>query len=190
MDKKEVSERVKLALKAIREKEYTKKELRIFYNNINASDDITEDDKELLTNEIELKVRTTQPRLATEIFGNKEVKAREFLESLFSELSEEYDWSKNAVGSRVKICGDMINGNNYVCLYISYKNNLGISTALAYKQVTPNDDPFLSVDIRQIRKGDIKGKMIKEKYFSIGSEEEAVEYFKKHLSDTIKEKFN
>jgi hypothetical protein len=29
-----------------------------------------------------------------------------------------------------------------------------------------------------------------EKYFSIGSEEEAVEYFKKHLSDTIKEKFN
>ena len=57
MDKKEVSERVKLALKAIREKEYTKKELRIFYNNINASDDITEDDKELLTNEIELKSR-------------------------------------------------------------------------------------------------------------------------------------
>ena len=35
-----------------------------------------------------------------------------------------------------------------------------------------------------------KAKMIKEKYFSIGSEEEAVEYFKKHLSDTIKEKFN
>ena len=187
MNKKEVSERVKLALKAIREKEYTKKELQSFYNNIIARDDITEDEKELLTNEIELKVRTTQPRLATEIFGNKEAKAREFLDPVFSELFEEYDWSKNIVDSRVKVCGHMINGSNYICLYISYKNNSGISTALAYKQVTPNDDPFLSVNIRQVRKGDIKAKMIKEKHFSIGSEEEAVEYFKKHLSDTIKE---
>ena len=45
----------------------------------------------------------------------------------------------------------MINGSNYICLYISYKNNSGISIALAYKQVTPNDDPFISVDKKQVR---------------------------------------
>ena len=186
MNKKEISERVKSALKIIKEKKFTKPELRSFYKNIIARDDITEDEKELLTNEIAVTVKTSQPRLATEMFGNKEAKAREFLDPVFSKLYEEYDWSENHVGSRVKICGDMINGNNYVCLYISYKNNSGISTALAYKQVTPNDDPFLSVDIRQVRKGDIEAKMIGEKYFSIDSEEEAVEYFKIHLSDAIR----
>ena len=185
MDKKEVSERVKLALKAIREKEYKKNELRIFYNNIVDRDDINDDEKEILTYEIELKIRNSQPSLVKEIFGPKETKAREFLDPLFSDLSKEYDWSNNVDKSHVKACGHMINGSNYVCLYISYKNNLGISTAIAYKQITPSENPFISVNIRQVRKGNIESKMIEEKFYPIECEEEAVEHFKKNLSDTI-----
>ena len=181
------NERVKATLKIIKEKDFTEDELRSLYNNIIANDDLSEDQKELLTNELELEIRT-RPKLARKLFGNKEVKAREFLEPFFSKLFEEYDWSDNDHKSRVKACGDMMNGNYYVCLYISYKkkHGSGISTSLAYKQVTPNDDPFISVDIKQIRTKNIAGKMIEEKYFSIGSEEDALNYFKKHLSNTIK----
>tara|TARA_B100000900_G_scaffold387295_1_gene378395 strand:- start:82 stop:654 length:573 start_codon:yes stop_codon:yes gene_type:complete len=181
------NERVKAALKIIKEKHFTEAESQGFYNNIMARDDISEDDKELLTNELEVKIRTKQPSLAKKLFGNKETKAREFLEPVFSKLYEEYDWSDNDHESRVKACGDMMNGNYHVCLYISYKkkHGSGISVALAYKQVTPNDDPFISVDIKQVRTKNISGKLIEEKFFSIGSEEDALNFFKQNLSETI-----
>ena len=187
MDRKEISERVKKALKAIKEKEYSKDELRIFYNNVVDRDDINDDEKEILTYEIELKIRNSEPSLAKEIFGPKETKAREFLDPLFSDLFKEYDWSNNVDKSHVKACGHMINGSKYVCLYISYKNNLAISTAISYEQITPSENPFIKVNIRQVRKGNIESKMIEEKLYPIESEEEAVKHFKKNLSDTINE---
>ena len=186
-NKNEISERVKKALRVIEEKEHTKIELQNYFNNINASDDINENERELLINTVELIIKTKHPSIAKKMFGSKEAKAREFLESLFLELSKEFDWSKNLVESRVKTGGDMINGNNYVCLYISYKNNLGINTGLHYRQITPKDDPFLEVQMRQIKKGEIEKKMIKEKNFSVECEEDAVEFYKELLSETIKE---
>ena len=187
MDRKEISERVKKALKAIKEKEYSKDELRILYNNVVDRDDINDDEKEILTYEVELKIRNSEPSLVKEIFGPKETKAREFLDPLFSDLFKEYDWSNNVDKSHVKACGHMINGSKYVCLYISYKNNLGISTAISYEQITPSENPFISVKLRQVRKGNIESKMIEEKLYPVESEEEAVKHFKKNLSDTINE---
>ena len=59
--------------------------------------------------------------------------------------------------------------------------------AIAYKQTSPNDEPFLSVDKKQVRTKNISAKVIEEKHFSIGSEDEAVKRFKEHLADTIED---
>ena len=183
--KNEISDNVKRVLKNIEEKDYSAKELQNTFNNITANKEITDYEKEALTETVEKTLRIKHPNVAKKMFGNKESKAREFLESLFLELSKEFDWSKNLVESRVKTGGDMINGNNYVCLYISYKNNLGINTGLHYRQITPKDDPFLEVQMRQVKKGEIEKKMIKEKNFSVESEEDAVSLYKKFLSEVI-----
>ena len=61
------------------------------------TDDINENERELLINTVELIIKTKHPSVAKKMFGSKEAKAREFLESLFLELSKEFDWSKNLV---------------------------------------------------------------------------------------------
>ena len=46
----------------------------------------------------------------------------------------------------------MISGKEFVCWYISYKNDEGYSTGLHYRQKTAEDDPYLDVDYRRVGK--------------------------------------
>ena len=66
---------------------------------------------------------------------------------------------------------------------ISYKNDKGYSTAIAYIQKTPEEDPYLEVHYRKVGKDFEQDK--EEKIFPVQLREEAVTLYKTFLSKTI-----
>ena len=71
---------------------------------------ISDLERELLVKSVEIKLRTKFSNAATKIFGGKGARRKKFWRNFTKELEDEFDWSTNRVGSRVKVCGSMING--------------------------------------------------------------------------------
>ena len=141
-----LSETVIRILKLIKNRNYNKKELHTFYENINNEydkDKITDHEFEILIQELEKRIRLTQPRLSKILFGPKDEPVRKLLEEFLSELKNSFDFSKNNVGSHVKTGGNMINGTRYIDVYISYKNNKKWHCSFAYLQDLVDTDPYL-----------------------------------------------
>ena len=141
-----LSENVVRILNLIQNKDYNKKELHTFYENINNEydrDKITDYEFEILIQELEKRIRITQPRLSKALFGQKDEPVRKLLEGFLSELKNSFDFSKNNVGSHVKTGGNMINGTRYIDVYISYKNDEKWHCSFAYLQDKIETDPYL-----------------------------------------------
>ena len=179
----DISEKVQKALDRINSKDLSKQELINSFNNINENTEITDIEREELISVVEKKMRIKFPNAAKKMLGSKSKKAQELLQEIFEELKNDFDWSKNKVKSHVKVCGSMISGKEYVCWYISYKNDEGYSTGLSYHQITSEDDPFLEVDYRRVGKDYEKDREVKK--FPVQLKDEAVTLFKTHLSKTI-----
>jgi|TARA_B100001964_G_C14258006_1_gene613522 hypothetical protein len=177
------SERVLKIKKLIENKEYKIKELQNYYNNISNSKEISDYEREFLIDAVEKKIRVKFPNKAKKILGGKSAKAQELLEEVYKSLTREFDWSKNNVGNKVKVGGSMISGKEYVCWYISYKNDNGYSTGLHYRQIKPEDDPCLEVDFRKVGKDFEKDREIK--IFPVQLKDEAVTLYKTYLAKTI-----
>ena len=158
-------------------------QLKNYFNNIMDYPQITDLEREQLINIVEKKIRIKFPKQATTILGGKSEKAKELLEEFFSLLKDEFDWSKNKVGSRVKVGGDMISGRQHVNWYISYKNENNILTGISYNQKTPKDDPFLEVFCYKVGKDYEKEK--EAKTFRVELKEDALNLYKSFLSKTI-----
>ena len=180
---KKVTEKVLKIKGIIENKECKIQELQNFYNNFNNSKEISEYEKEFLTEVVEKKIRVEFPSKAKKILGGKSEKAKELLEEVMIKLLKEFDWSNNKVGTKVKAGGSMISGKEFVCHYISYKNDQGYSTGLGYHQITPKDDPFLEVDYRRVGKDYEKDREVRK--FPVQLKDEAITLFKTHLSKTI-----
>ena len=159
------------------------KSLKNFYENINNSSDINDDQKEYLTNEVEKKIRVKFPKSAKKILGGKSAKAQELLEEVFVTLKKEFDWSKNCVGSRVKVSGRMISGKEYIGWYISYKNDEGYSSGFGYRQKKADDDPHLEIDYRKVGKEHEKDREVK--IFPVELKEDALKLYRSFLSKVI-----
>ena len=129
-------------------------------------------------------MRIKFPNTAKKILGGKSAKAQELLEEIFSILKKEFDWSKSEVKDTVKPCGSMISGKEFICWYISYKNDQGYNTGFHYKQKTPEDDPFLEIDYRKVGKEYEKDKEVK--IFPVELKDEAINLYRNFLSKTIK----
>tara|TARA_B100001093_G_C26828453_1_gene1015078 strand:- start:251 stop:832 length:582 start_codon:yes stop_codon:yes gene_type:complete len=179
-----ISKPVELALKNIREKEQSEKQLMTIFKNINTYKDITEYEREILNENVEKKLRTEHPRSAKKIFGSKDSKAEELLGEILLDVTKEYDWSDNDVGSHVKVGGSMINGTDHVCRYISYKNKLGICAGFAYKQTKVDSEPLLEVELRQVRTKENQAKIIDKKNYSVQSLEEAYLHYKNYFTSS------
>ena len=176
-----ISQKILTLKEDIETKERTIEQLRNFFNNVNDSSEINELEREYLISAVERKIRIEFPEKAKKILGGKSEKAKELLEEFFGLLKEEFDWSKNKVGSRVKVGGDMISGRQYVNWYISYKNKNKTQTHLSYNQKTPKDDPFLQVSYGE--SGDAKEN--ETKTFRVELKEDALNLYKSFLSKTI-----
>ena len=179
----QISKKVSQVLNLIETKDYTSKELITYFNNITNYPSLSDLERELLIKSVEIKLRTKFPNIATRIFGGKGEKAQEVLEKIFKNLENEFDWSNNRVGNRVKVCGSMINGTNFICWYISYKNKKGVNTGLHYVQKTPKDDAFFEIDFRILGKESNNEKNIKR--FPIEFEKDAISLFKENLKRVI-----
>lgn len=178
-----ISKKVEKVINIVQNNDLSFKDLRNLFNNANAAQDISDIEKETLINEVEKKIRIKFPAKAKKILGGKSKKAQDLLEKVFIQLTSEFDWSANKVGTRVKAGGSMISGKEYVCWYISYKNENGYNLALQYKQKTAEDDPILNVELRHVGK-QFENETI-SKDFPVQLEEEAVDYFKEHFKKLI-----
>ncbi len=105
---------------------------------------------------------------------------------MFKSLTQEFDWANNNVGNKVKVGGSMISGKEFVCWYISYKNDEGYSTGLHYRQKTPEENPYLEIDYRKVGKEYEKYREVK--IFPIELKDEALNLYRNFLSKTIKKK--
>ena len=176
-----ISQKILTIKEDIETKERTIEQLKNFFNNVTDYSEINELEREYLISAVERKIRIEFPEKAKKILGGKSEKAKELLEEFFGLLKEEFDWSKNKVGSRVKVGGDMISGRQYVNWYISYKNRNKTQTHLSYNQKTPKDDPFLQVSYGE--SGDAEEN--ETKTFRVELKEDALNLYKSFLSKTI-----
>ena len=181
-DKSKISEKVLKVEKSI-EKEDKIKVLQSWYDNIKNYVGITEYEREYLVDAVEKKIRVKFPNKAKKILGGKSAKAQELLDEVYKNLTQEFDWSNNNVGNKVKVGGSMISGKEFVCWYISYKNDEGYSTGLHYRQKTAEDDPYLDVDYRRVGKEYENDREVK--IFPVQLKDEAVNLFRENLKKTI-----
>ena len=78
---------------------------------------ISEYEREYLVDAVEKKIRVKFPNKAKKILGGKSAKAQELLDEVYKNLTQEFDWSNNNVGNKVKVGGSMISGKEFVCWY-------------------------------------------------------------------------
>ena len=182
-DKAKISEKVLKVEQSI-EKEDKIKVLQNWYDNIKNFVGISEYEREYLVDAVEKKIRVKFPNKAKKILGGKSAKAQELLDEVYKTLTQEFDWSNNNVGNTVKVGGSMISGKEFVCWYISYKNDEGYSTGLHYRQKTAEDDPYLDVDYRRVGKDYENDREVK--IFPVQLKDEAVNLFREYLRKTIK----
>ena len=88
-----VSPKVQQVLDIIANKEMTFGEYTALFNNASNSTIVTEEEREILTDELIIKLRTLFPTKANRLLGNKSGKPQEFLEEILTEVNTKYDWS-------------------------------------------------------------------------------------------------
>ena len=182
-DKAKISEKVLKVEQSI-EKEDKIKVLQSWYDNIKNYAGISEYEREYLVDAVEKKIRVKFPNKAKKILGGKSAKAQELLDEVYKTLTQEFDWSNNNVGNKVKVGGSMISGKEFVCWYISYKNNDGYSTGLHFRQKKAEDDPYLDVDYRKVGKEYEKDREVKT--YPVQFKDEAINLFRDYLRKVIK----
>ena len=182
----DISENVVRILNLIKNKDYNKKELHTFYENINneyKKEKITEYEFEILIQELEHRVRITQPRLSKILFGPKDEKVRISLREFLEELKVTFDFSNNFVGSHVKTGGSMINGTKYIDVYISYKNKDKWHCSFAYVQDDANSNLYIM--IRKYQGGMMNKESVSQSNYEIEDIEKAKMVFIEHLEEII-----
>ncbi len=130
---------------------------------------------------IKLHMRAKFPRAANRIFGAKQTDAQIKLEGVLARLSEKFDLAKNRVGSRVKAGGEMLSGNLYLDLYISYKNENQDGAALALTQ--DSVDSELVVNVQRYKTG--QGAFRTEKKFTMDDFPLAEAEYEEHLKGIL-----
>ena len=183
---KDVSENVVRILNLIKNKEYNKKELHSFYENINneyKKGKITDYEFEILIQHLEQRVRITQPRLSKVLFGPKDEPVRKLLKEFLEELKVDFDFSNNKVGSHVKTGGFMINGTKYIDVYISYKNKDKWHCSFAYVQDQVDSNPYIMT--RKYQGGMMNKESVSEIIHEIENIDKAKLVFTENLEEII-----
>ena len=183
---KNVSVNVVRILNLIKNKDYTKKELHTFFDNINneySKGKVTDYEFEILIQELEKRVRITQPRLSKILFGPKDDKVRTSLSEFLDELKTTFDFSNNNVGSHVKTGGSMINGTKYIDVYISYKNKDKWHCSFAFVQDQANTNLYIMT--RKYQGGMMNKESVSEIIYEIEDLDKAKLGFIKNLEAIV-----
>ena len=126
-NEKEISPLVQNVLNNIDKNIYDNEGLKNLYVNTSRYQGITDYEREQLTEKIVGQLRTRFPKQSARMLGNKSTLAQETLTQILEEIKKDFDWTtNNKVGDHVKVGGSMIRGDDFVCWYISYKNEYGV----------------------------------------------------------------
>jgi len=176
---KRFSDRVLRALDVIERGQLSRKGLQNFYDNANRDPDLTEAEREAVISALEARIRVTSPRDAKALFGPKDAEARAILVRINEALAQDFDLSGNTVGSGVKTGGDMISGNVYVSVYISYKGVDRRHATLGVFQRSAEIAPIFVVRLYQTGR-DVSELELRQE-FPIDEMHEAVALYRAHL---------
>jgi hypothetical protein len=128
-------------LERVRSGKYDETELLNLFKNASRSSSVTEQERAALMELVETELRKNYPRAANKHLGAIDRQAREYLESVYEEISAEFDLSGNKIKNGVKTGAAVLAGDAVIDIYISYKNEQGIGAVLAAYQPTI-DDPI------------------------------------------------
>ena len=157
----------------------TSRQLQTLYDNVGRNKTITDYEREELVDTLELRMREVAPAVATKLFGPKDSEAQQFLQRTYDALARDFDFSANRVRNGVKIGGDMIKGEKFVDVYLSYKSADNVNVGLAWLQDSANSDRYLIVSVRQVGSTD---SIRKWERFEVGQEHAAVDNYRSELS--------
>jgi hypothetical protein len=176
-----ISEQVRKVLGDIDTQPYTYQQLTNLYTNATNHTGITDIEREILTQKVEVSMRTKFPRESSKLLGSINDKPVEILEVVYRKIIEEFDLSRNHHKNGVKIGGSKIGGRQYIAWYVSYKNDEKWGSSISYRQDTPETEPRIEVSLyhRTMNAPAIE-KEIKD--FSINDHQEYFEHFRDCIS--------
>lgn len=128
-------------LEKVRSGKYDETELLNLFKNASKSSSVTEQERAALMELVETELRKNYPRAANKHIGAIDREAREYLESVYKKISDEFDLSGNKIKNGVKTGAAVLAGDAVIDVYISYKNDQGIGAVLAAYQPSI-DDPI------------------------------------------------
>lgn len=178
----DLSEVVKKALMQI-ERMDSKKSLLTIYNNAQNHPTISDNEREVLVEAIELRLREVSPSAAKKIFGGADADARDYLQAAYESAIQKFDFTENRVRNGVKTGGDMISGKVYVDVYTSYKNSEGWHVFLQWIKLDFQAEPFLLV--KKYQGGESNLSSFEKWKYSLDQREEAEAKYISLLTDVI-----
>lgn len=124
-------------------------------------------------NAVKIQMRADFPRTANRMFGAKESEAKALLEEVFCKLAAAHNLSGNRLKNGVKAGGDMISGQKFVDVYLSYRNASGVGAILILAQDDPASELTAKVGYYEAGNGTFEG----ERAFQMHDFERAVEAY-------------
>jgi len=197
-----ISVKVMRVLEVIETKgmEYTR--LMNLYKNTAEAKNISEFERELVTEKLESVIRSSYPKEGDKLLGkqynvgsgNKSYPAVSLLEEVYEDIKLHYDLNLNIHKNGVKVGGSMLGGRQYIAWYISYKGPRNYGTSFAYRQDTEESSPVLEVSSYEgsmntpvTKRGEesSSGSYKEMETFSIEKKKEAILHFKQKLEFAI-----
>jgi hypothetical protein len=150
--------------------------------NIKNYKGLSEEDGSLLLEEAQMALRQKNTRKANELFGPKDLEAKDTLNRIYKVIAAKYDLSKNVVNNGVKIGGDMIAGRVHVDVYFSYKNIEKWHTTFAWIEEEPTSQAYFKV--ANYWSGRAHSSLVEEK-FALTEEEQVVAIYEDYLKRAL-----
>lgn len=164
-------------IESIRSGKYSERELINLYKNA------TTRNAAAVMEAVKLKMRTDFSRSANRMFGAKESEASARLEDVFRKLASVHDFTANRVKNGVKAGGEMISGQKYIDVYISYKNDKGFGAVLGLIQDDSESELTAKVSYYKTGSDGFREVLI----FQLHDFEKAVEAYNVNLSKVLSE---
>lgn len=120
---------------------YTEAEFVSWYDNVRARGG-----SQALLDAIKLRMRVDFPRAASKKFGAKTLEVVELLTRLREDIATRFNLANNKVGQHVKVGGDEQTGKQYICRYLSYRNDENRGAQITAIQVTAESEIQIVVD--------------------------------------------
>jgi hypothetical protein len=153
---------------------YTEAEFVTWYDNV-----LARGGSAALLDAIRLRMRLDFPRAAKRKFGAKTDEVVDALARLHAQLADSLDLSRNTVGGHVKTGGDEQTGKQYICRYLSYKNDRNLGSQITVTQQAADSEIVVTVDHYRV---DPKRESLREpQTFPMGDFDSAAALYRKDL---------